>query len=166
MKTKSHLRLHPDAVLRKKALPVEDIDEKVRALMNAMATIMYTCEGIGLAAPQVGVLRRVITADVGEGLICLANPEILSREGEEYLFEGCLSLPGITVNVRRDAVAVVRGMDAAGREFERMVTGLVARVLQHEIDHLDGVLILDHGPVVDRDSPQGTPQADKYHCEN
>ena len=152
MSTRLHLRLFPDAVLRRTARPVADVDGTVRGLMQRMAEIMYTCQGIGLAAPQLGVLRRVIVADVGEGLLSLANPELLTREGEEQLVEGCLSLPGVAVNVTRETVVVVRGIDAGGRECERVVTGLAARVVQHEIDHLNGVLILDHGPALTPES--------------
>jgi len=156
MTPRAHLRLYPDPVLQRKAVPVTDVDGKVRTLMKTMANIMYTCQGIGMAAPQLGVLRRVIVADVGEGLLSLANPEVLSREGEECLLEGCLSIPGVTVNVRRETVVVVHGIDAAGRPCERILTGLAARVVQHELDHLNGVLILDHGPPVDLD-PHGGP---------
>ena len=148
MIVRSHLRLYPDPVLRRKAAPVASIDGRIHALMETMTHIMYSCQGIGLAAPQLGVLQRVIAADVGEGLLTLANPEILSREGDEELFEGCLSLPGITVNVRRQSLVVVKGIDAKGKECERVITGLAARVVQHEIDHLNGVIILDHGPAV------------------
>jgi len=154
MTQQPHLRLYPDPTLRRKALPVTDVDGKVRSLMKTMAKVMYTCQGIGMAAPQLGVLCRVIVADVGDGLLSLANPELLSREGEDHFPEGCLSIPGITVNVRRETVIVVRGIDTAGKECERVITGLAARVVQHEIDHLNGVLILDHGPAVDLDRPQ------------
>jgi peptide deformylase len=159
MTLRSHLRLYPDPVLRRKALPITAMDGKIHTLMKTMANIMYTCQGIGMAAPQLGVLHRVIVTDVGEGLLALANPEILSREGEEQLFEGCLSLPGVTVNVRRQTLVVVGGIDSDGKECERVITGLAARVIQHEIDHLNGVLILDHGPVVavePRDEPPGS----------
>ena len=150
-----HLRLYPDPVLRRRAVPVMDVDGTIRALMDTMTSIMYTCEGIGMAAPQLGVLRRVIVADAGEGLISLANPEVISRDGEDCLLEGCLSIPGVTVNVRRESVIVVRGIDPEGREADHVVTGLAARIILHEIDHLNGVLILDHGPSVDPDQPHG-----------
>jgi peptide deformylase len=128
---------------------VGDIDSAVRALMKAMARLMRAHQGIGLAAPQVGIAQRVIIADIGEGLLALANPEIYAPEGEERLREGCLSLPNIQVDVRRAQSIVIRGLDANGKELEREVRGLPARVIQHEIDHLNGVLIIDHGsPIV------------------
>ena len=142
------LRLYPDSVLRAKALPVGDVDGAVRALMKAMTRLMRTYQGIGLAAPQVGIVQRVIIAEIGEELIALANPEICAPEGEEGLREGCLSLPNIHVDVRRAHSVVVRGLGADGKELEREVRGLPARVIQHEIDHLNGVLIIDHGPAV------------------
>jgi len=111
---------------------------------------MYAREGIGLAAPQVGVLQRVIIADIGEGLISLANPEILYQDGEALLLEGCLSLPNVAVNVSRKTSIIVRGMNTKAKEVEWELTGLLARVIQHEIDHLNGVLIVDHGPIVDQ----------------
>jgi peptide deformylase len=157
VKTRPYLRLYPDTVLRQKALPVADIDRRVRALVKRMVGIMEACGGIGLAAPQVGVLRRVIIADIGEGLITLANPEVLLQEGEACMVEGCLSLPGVTVNVSRKMSLIVRGMDTEAREVEWQVTGLLARVVQHEIDHLNGVLVLDHGPILDQDGPEESP---------
>jgi len=108
--------------------------------------MMYNREGIGLAAPQIGVMRRLIIADTGEGLLSLVNPEILDRRGEAFLLERCLSLPNVGVKVTRNESIVVRGIDTAGREVIRDLRGLMARVIQHEIDHLNGVLILDYGP--------------------
>lgn len=148
MKRKLQLRLHPDPVLREQAASLTDIDRRVRSLMKGMAEIMYACEGIGLAAPQVGVPQRVIVADVGEGLLSLANPLVIYDEGEDDLVEGCLSLPEVRVNVRRKTSIIVRGITADGKEIEWDAHGLMARVIQHEIDHLNGVLIVDHGPVI------------------
>lgn len=146
--TKFQLRLHPDPVLREAAAPVADVDRRVRSLMKRMAELMYACEGIGLAAPQVGVPQSLIVADIGEGLLSLANPLIIYDEGENDLVEGCLSLPEVRVNVRRKTSVLVRGIGVDGKEIERDAHGLMARVLQHEIDHLNGVLIIDHGPVI------------------
>ncbi len=142
------LRLYPDTVLRTKALPVGDVDGAVRALMKAMTRLMRAHKAIGLAASQVGIAQRVIIADIGEELLALANPEICAPEGEEHFQEGCLSLPNIHVDVRRAHSVVVRGLGADGREVEQEVRGLPARVIQHEIDHLNGVLIIDHGPAI------------------
>jgi len=138
------LRFYPDAVLRRKALPVNDVDGSVRDLMDGMSEIMYTHNGVGLAAPQAGVLQRVIIADVGEGLITLANPEILQKEGEDRLEEGCLSLPEIQVNIARSQSILVRGINPEGKEVRHELSGLMGRIIQHEIDHLNGILIIDY----------------------
>lgn len=144
------LRLYPDSVLRKKSLPIQDVDGAVRDLMNGMAEIMYRYNGIGLAAPQVGMLHRIIIADVGEGLLTLANPEILQKEGEGRLEEGCLSLPEIHVNVARSQSIFVRGIDPEGKEVQHELSDLMARVIQHEIDHLNGVLIIDYASATEK----------------
>ncbi|MCA9742073.1 peptide deformylase, partial [candidate division KSB1 bacterium] len=135
---------YPDVVLQRKCLPVNDVDGVIRELMDSMAEVMYTYRGIGLAAPQVGMLWRVIIADVGEGLITLVNPEILQKDGNDRLQEGCLSLPDIEVDVERKHSIFVRGIDANGKEASLELAGLIARVIQHEIDHLNGVLITDY----------------------
>jgi peptide deformylase len=116
--------------------------------MKAMTRLMRGLKGIGLAAPQVGIAQRVIIADIGEELLVLANPEICAPEGEDRLREGCLSLPNIQVDVRRAQSILVRGIGHDGKELERELRGLAARVIQHEIDHLNGVLIIDHGPAI------------------
>ena len=146
IETRPPLKEYPDPILRRTALPVADVCKSVRALLRGMARIMYNREGIGLAAPQIGVMKRLIIADIGEGLLSLINPEILDRRGEAFLLEGCLSLPNVGVKVTRNESIVVRGIDTAGREVTRDLSGLMARVIQHEIDHLNGVLILDYGP--------------------
>ena len=150
MKKSYTLRLYPDSMLRKKALSVRNMDETVRELINGMTEIMYSHGGIGLAAPQVGVLQRVIVADVGDGLICMANPRIIDKNGEEELVEGCLSLPEIQINILRKQTIFVRGIDRNGKEIERDRTGLIARVIQHEIDHLNGVLIIDYASIIEK----------------
>jgi peptide deformylase len=124
---------------------VNDVTGAVRSLMEAMRLFMAEHNAIGLAAPQVGIGKRVFVSDVGEGLLALANPEIWSPRGREFLQEGCLSLPNVHVDVPRPRSIVVRGLDADGKDIEREVHGLMARVIQHEIDHLNGVLIIDHG---------------------
>jgi peptide deformylase len=111
---------------------------------------MYSRKGIGLAAPQVGTLCRVIIADIGEGLISMINPEILTGFGEDYLEEGCLSLPETTVNVKRQQSVFVRFIDKNEKEKESELDGLTARVVQHEIDHLNGMLIIDHASFSER----------------
>jgi peptide deformylase len=142
------LRLFPDSLLRATSLPVEDVDGAVRALMKAMADFMHMRGAIGLAAPQIGIAQRLFVADTGDGLLALANPQMCDPEGEDLLREGCLSLPNTQVDVPRAQSVLVRGLGADGRETELEVRGLMARVVQHEIDHLNGVLIIDHGPAI------------------
>ena len=147
---KYELKIYPDPVLRKISSPVLGINNIVRHLIKKMSKIMYSRKGIGLAAPQVGTLERVIIADIGEGLISMINPEILTGYGEDYIDEGCLSLPDTVVNVKRKQSVFVRYLDKNEREKESELDGLTARVIQHEIDHLNGVLIIDHAPLVEK----------------
>jgi peptide deformylase len=142
------LRLYPDALLRTKASSVKDVNGAVRGLMEAMRSFMAEHKAIGLAAPQVGIAQRVFVADIGDGLLALANPEICAPDGEDVLREGCLSLPNMQVDVPRAQSVIVRGLSADGMETELEVRGLMARVVQHEIDHLNGLLIIDHGPAI------------------
>lgn len=150
-----HCRLYPDSVLRDKSLPVDDVGGEVSALINGMAEIMYLYQGIELAAPQVGVLKRVIIADIGEGLLSIANPEILyQEEDDEKMEEGCLSLPDIQVEIVRKKVISVKGFNQKGKEITLELDGLMARVIQHEIDHLNGFLIIDYASLVEKFSFQ------------
>ncbi len=144
MFNKARLKIYPDSVLREKSFPVFDFDKNLQSLINAMRRIMYEHKGIGLAAPQIGILKQVIIADVGNGLLTLVNPTILERKGEEILTEGCLSLPGIGVDVPRSTRLAISGFDQSGKAIEMELSGLMARVVQHEIDHLNGVLIIDY----------------------
>lgn len=132
-----------DEVLRKKARPVERIDDRILTLLDDMAETMYNAEGVGLAAPQVGILRRVVVIDVGEGIIELINPEIIEQEGEQVAIEGCLSIPGLSGMVKRPARVVVSALNRHGERIEIEGTDLLARALCHEIDHLDGILYVD-----------------------
>jgi peptide deformylase len=132
-----------DPVLREKAQPVPEVTRNIQKLLDNLAETMYAARGVGLAAPQIGVSKRVIVVDVGEGLWELVNPEIVSRKGEDVDVEGCLSIPGVAGKVRRASRVVVRGWDRNGKEIEIKASGLGARALQHEIDHLDGILFID-----------------------
>ena len=132
-----------DDVLRKKSKKVEKIDERVQLLISDMIDTMYHADGVGLAAPQVGILKRIVVIDVGEGVIALINPEIVSQSGEEIDYEGCLSIPGVRAQVKRPANVVVKALDREGKEIEINGSGLLARALCHEIDHLDGILFID-----------------------
>ncbi len=149
------LVLHPDPVLRRKAVPVISVDEGTRELALEMARIMAEEEGIGLAAPQVGrSLRVILTAAMPDGSQMARtwiNPIVERLEGNLVEHdEGCLSLPEIRGMVRRPPLCVVRATDEHGQEFRMEAQGLLARCLQHEIDHLDGVLIIDRFTPLDR----------------
>lgn len=132
-----------DETLRKHARPVAEVDRRTKQLLDDMAETMYAADGAGLAAPQVGILRRVVVIDVGEGLLELVNPEILSTEGEQRQMEGCLSVPGKGGVVARPAKVTVRALNRRGKPIEIVGEGFLAIALCHEIDHLDGVLYVD-----------------------
>ena len=132
-----------DETLRKKSHPVTKIDRRTIGLLKDMAETMYAADGCGLAAPQVGILRRMVVIDVGDGLIELINPEIIEREGEEIGVEGCLSVPGRRGTVKRPTKVVVRALDKKGREIELTAEGFLARAVCHELDHLDGTVYVD-----------------------
>src|SRR5690625_3438420 len=133
----------PADVLRRKAKPVTRVTKRIQKLIKDMADTMYDAKGVGLAAPQVGVSEQVIVADDGEGLVCLINPRITAREGSEVDVEGCLSIPDIVAYVERATAVEVEGMDERGRPVRRRIEGHLARIIQHEVDHLHGVLITD-----------------------
>ena len=138
---------YPDARLRHVAAPVENVGDDVRSLADDLLETMYAAPGIGLAATQVGVDRRVCVIDVSEAKnapLVLVNPEILWREGTEDSEEGCLSIPGVQEKVRRAARVGVRARDRDGAAFELEAEGLLAVCIQHEVDHLDGRLFIDH----------------------
>ncbi len=138
------IRKHPDKILRKQCLPVDDITGKEFRLFDRMFSTMKHFLGIGLAAPQVGIAKKLIVAEVDGKIIKLANPEILETKGEGYMEEGCLSVPGLGVNIKRPFEIVVKGLNEKGKSVEIKAKGLLARVLQHEIDHLKGRLIIDY----------------------
>jgi peptide deformylase len=138
------------------ARPVEAIDADIERLVDDMIATMYAAPGVGLAAPQVGVPLRVCVIDLSVGkrdadIITLINPEFLERDGLQVEDEGCLSVPGFTASVARPSRAVVRGLDRRGKPCTIEGTGLLARALQHELDHLDGTLFLDRLRGIKRD---------------
>lgn len=141
------IRLLGDPVLRERAAEVEVVDDEVRRLATAMFTTMYEADGVGLAAPQVGIARRLIVVDPredGVAPMAVVNPRIVTAAGQtDRAEEGCLSIPGVREVVERPATVMVEGLDLEGRPFTIDAVGLHARVLQHEIDHLDGVVFLD-----------------------
>ncbi|MFA4991033.1 MAG: peptide deformylase [Candidatus Omnitrophota bacterium] len=140
----SEIKKYPDSVLRKKALEVKKITDKEITLFEEMLFTMRHSAGIGLAAPQIGISRRLIVADIGEGPVRLADPVILKAKGRDKMEEGCLSVPGISVVIGRPDEIVIRGLNEKGKIVELEARGLLARVLQHEIDHLSGKLIMDY----------------------
>ncbi len=149
------VKVYPAEVLRERAGEVKNISGETKSLVDDMAQTMYAYEGIGLAAPQVGISQRVIVFDVGEGLVSLINPLILEEDGQELYEEGCLSLPGIMTEVKRARRILVKGVDLDGGEKELEVEGLLARVIQHEVDHLNGVLIIDKVSTIRRRLMEG-----------
>jgi peptide deformylase len=143
--------VYPDPFLARKAAPVTAVDDRVRALIRDMFETMYGAEGVGLAAPQVGVGKRVIVVDVSPvdktiPPVAVVNPEIVERTGSVMGVEGCLSVPGIQGEVRRAETVVVRGRDEQGNPVRIRAEGILSRALQHEIDHLDGILFIDRIP--------------------
>ena len=132
-----------DDVLRKKCHRVEKFDAKLHSLLDDMYETMVDANGVGLAGPQVGILRRIVVIDVGEGKIELINPEIIKTSGEQTGEEGCLSCPGVWGEVTRPMKVTVKAQNRFGEEFKVKGTELLARALCHEIDHLDGTLFVD-----------------------
>jgi len=139
----------PDPILKQKALPVDKVDDGIRRLLDDMSETMYAADGVGLAAPQIGVLKRCIVIDAsprqeGQKLIHLVNPRIVRAEGETTYTEGCLSIPGEAEDVDRFSKVWVRALDYAGKEFEIEAEDLLCIALQHETDHLEGTVFVDH----------------------
>lgn len=137
------IRIVGDDILRQKAKPVKKVTKELRQTLDEMADTMYAAKGVGLAAPQVGISKRVLIADVGDGLIELVNPSIVFREGRQNGLEGCLSIPDIVGEVERFEHVRVTGWNRDGHQVWVEATGLLSRCLQHEIDHLDGILFTD-----------------------
>ncbi|RKD27837.1 peptide deformylase [Caminicella sporogenes DSM 14501] len=138
-----NIRKNDDPILRKVSKTVDKIDDKIKELIDDMAETMYNADGVGLAAPQVGILKRVIVIDIGGGLIELINPEILSEKGKQIDIEGCLSVPNVTGKVERPERVKVKGLDRNGEEVIIEAKGFLARAFCHEIDHLNGILFVD-----------------------
>lgn len=147
----------PDPVLRKMADPVERVDDSLRKLMDDLLATMYDAPGVGLAAPQVGISRRVIVMDTArddepKAPIVMANPEILERSEDMHIHEeGCLSVPEVTADVERPAITRVSYLDREGKRQEAELEGLLSTIVQHEVDHLNGVLFIDYLSRLKRD---------------
>lgn len=144
------IKKYPEPILRKRCIQLPEITPRDTKLFEDMLLTMYTFGGIGLAAPQVGSLVQIIVADVGEGAVKLVNPHILKSKGEDRLTEGCLSLPDINVQIKRPYEIVVGGINEKGEHIEIKAKGLLARVIQHEIDHLRGRLIIDYLGLIEK----------------
>jgi peptide deformylase len=138
------IKEYGEPVLREKSLPVKEITPEILNLIRDMAETMYTAPGVGLAAPQVGVSKRIIIIDgEEEGLIVLINPTMVKSEGEVIAEEGCLSIPGVYSEVKRSSKVTVKALNKSGELIKITKEGLLARALQHEIDHLEGILFVD-----------------------
>lgn len=138
-----NIRTEEDQILRKKSRPVEKFDDRLFLLLDDMAETMYAADGVGLAAVQVGVLRRVVVIDIGEGLMELINPEIVEFDGIQCDVEGCLSLPGKQAYTMRPMTVKVKAQNRDGNWCVYKGSGLKAKAFCHEIDHLDGILYVD-----------------------
>ena len=143
---------HP--VLKQVAEPIEFVNKKMRTLIEDMAETMYKTDGVGLAAPQIGVSQRIIVLDDGNGLLELINPEITHKEGSQIGLEGCLSVPGYYGDVERFDKITVKAIDKHNKKVTIKAEGFLARILQHEIDHLDGHLFIEKADNLQRIEPQ------------
>lgn len=148
--TKLKIRVFGDPALRKKAKPVKCITENHRDILSQMARLMYDASGIGLAAPQVAIAESMIVFDIGSGLYQLINPKVIEFEGKQELEEGCLSVPGVCLKIKRAIKVKVKALDEFGKPVSIDAEGLLACCLQHEIDHLKGKLIVDYASFFDK----------------
>jgi peptide deformylase len=145
---KLEIKVYPDKILRKKAIPVKHIDDKERSFVSNMIETMHEAKGIGLAAPQVGVSKRIIVIEDVENKnngspLALFNPKIVKKKGKSSFCEGCLSVPQVTADIVRSERVLVEALNIEGERVRIDAKGLFATVLQHEIDHLDGILFID-----------------------
>lgn len=149
-----NIRTEGDEILRKKCKEVTGLTPKITTLIEDMVETMYDANGVGLAAPQVGILKRIVVIDAGEGLHVLINPVILETDGEQTGGEGCLSVPGKTATVTRPNYVKVKALDREMKEFVLEGTELLARAICHECDHLEGILYVDkaESPIMDSEA--------------
>jgi len=142
---------YPEQVLRLKAETVDEISDEMREYLDRMVEFMYEADGVGLAAPQIGDSRRIVVIDAGDGPVKIINPEIVKTgNDEEIVEEGCLSLPGFSVRVKRPVQISVTYTNENGKTVQKELDGLGARAFQHEVDHLNGILIIDHASSTQR----------------
>ncbi len=141
---KMTIRKFGDPVLKEKSMPVEKIDREVKKTVKLMIDAMKTANGVGFAAPQIGILKQIIIFDIEEGSVCLVNPEIFWESKIKVVDEeGCLSVPDVIVPVERAKKIKVRALNIKGKQLEIVAEDLIARIIQHEVDHVNGVLIID-----------------------
>jgi len=145
------IRLYGDSCLVEKSAPVKEVGPAERILIQSMIATMHEHKGIGLSAPQVGINQCIFVADIGDGPIAVINPEIKNRQGSAVAEEGCLSIPGVVVEVSRPSVITVQYMDENNKKITQEFSDLFARVFLHETDHLDGKLIFDYVKKEDRE---------------
>jgi peptide deformylase len=144
------IKKYPDAILRKIAKPVAEITDKEAELFDVMVYTMHHFYGVGLAAPQIGVSKSLIVVDIGDGPLKLANPEIVKTKETGKMKEGCLSVPGVDIEIERPYEIIVKAWNEFGVPCELKAKGLLARVIQHEMDHLNGKIIIDYLRFLDR----------------
>ena len=144
------IRLYGDPCLRKKSVPVVYVGPTEQSLLVGLLVAMRENKGVGLAAPQVGINRQIFVADIGGGPMAIINPRIIKKSGGDVIEEGCLSIPGVTVMVRRPEKIVVRYIDENNQPHEKIYEEMMARVVQHEMDHLDGKLIVDYAGIKEK----------------
>lgn len=144
------IRIFGEPTLRKKAKPIKKIGEEENRILEVMAKLMYDAQGCGLAATQVGVNKQLLVVDIGGGLLKIANPRILKKEGSDVIEEGCLSLPEVTVKVKRARKILLECLDCDNEIIQIEAQDILSRALQHEIDHLSGKLIIDYVPLKKR----------------
>lgn len=144
------IRTYGDPCLRKKSKAVKDVGPSERFLINAMFETMHAHKGIGLAAPQIGLNEQIIVADIGDGPFAIINPQITKKSGSNVMEEGCLSIPEVLIKVKRAQSIEVIYTDENNRKMELKCNGLLAKVIQHETDHLNGKLIVDHASIAEK----------------
>lgn len=149
-KTALRIRVFGDSVLRKKSLLVKEVTFRHRDILSQMAQLMYEGDGVGLAAPQAGVNERMIVVDIGSGLYKLINPKVVEAKGSQINQEGCLSVPGICIKIKRANEVKIKAQDEFGKPLAIQAEGLLACVFQHEIDHLKGKLIVDYASFLEK----------------
>jgi peptide deformylase len=145
------IRIYNDPCLRKKSKAVKEVGPSERFLINAMIDTMHAHKGIGLAAPQVGINEQIFVVDTGDGPFAVINPHITKRLGADVMEEGCLSIPEVLIKVKRAESIVVEYLDESNRKVERKCYGLLAKVIQHETDHLNGKLIIDYASPAEKE---------------